>query len=200
MDDALPRELRARIGLATSLESQLNQLIRVTTLICTAFASGHVLYTFGNGGSAAAAQHFATELIGHYDLDRRPLPALALGADSSATTCIANDYDFADVFSRQAQALVQPGDIVAAFSTSGESPNVVRGLRTAQARGATTILFAGRNPGAAAAYADEHLLAQADRTPIIQETHLMMLHIISGRIDEWAAFGSSDSHQTAQQS
>src|SRR3954451_19896407 len=97
-------------------------------LLCAAFAAGGVVYTFGNGGSAADAQHLAGELIGHYKRDRRPLAAVALTTDAPVTTCVANDYDFDDVFSRQVAALARSGDVVIAFSTSGRSANVVKAL------------------------------------------------------------------------
>lgn len=155
--------------------------------MCDHFARGGIVYTFGNGGSAADAQHFTGELIGHYKRDRRPLPAVTLTTDPSTMTCIANDYSYDDVFSRQVEALARPGDLVVAFTTSGRSPNVVAGLATARARGATTVLFGGADGGPARAHADRALLVPSRHTPRIQEMHTLMLHVISEMVDAWAA-------------
>lgn len=159
----------------------------VAELLCSAFGGGGRLYTFGNGGSAADAQHFTGELIGHYRRDRRPLPAVTLSTDPTAMTCIANDYAFEDVFSRQLEALVRPGDVVAAFSTSGRSQNIVAGLKAAQAAGGTTVLFGGGDGGPARDWADHLLLSPSTLTPRIQEAHTLMLHLISDYADAWAA-------------
>jgi D-sedoheptulose 7-phosphate isomerase len=102
-------------------------------------------------------------------------------------TCIANDYGYADVFARQISALARPGDVVAAFTTTGRSPNVVAGLEAARAAGAVTVLFGGRSGGPASAYADHVLLAPSEETPRIQEMHTLMLHMISEHVDSWAA-------------
>jgi D-sedoheptulose 7-phosphate isomerase len=152
-----------------------------------AFTDDGTLWTFGNGGSAADAQHLTGELIGRYRLDRRPLPAVTLTSDPTTITCIANDYGFDDVFSRQVQALARPRDVVAAFTTSGRSPNVVTGLSSARARGATTVLFTGGEGGPALEFADHALIVPSSTTPRIQELHTFLLHVISERIDEWAA-------------
>ncbi|GAB2986456.1 D-sedoheptulose-7-phosphate isomerase [Actinotalea caeni] len=150
------------------------------------FEGGGTLWTFGNGGSAADAQHLTGELIGHYRRDRRPLPAVTLTTDATVTSCIANDYAWDEVFARQLRALARPTDVVAAFSTSGRSPNVVAGLRAARANGATTVLFGGADGGPAAGYADLALVVPSDRTPRIQEVHTFLLHAISEMLDAWA--------------
>lgn len=172
---------------ASSLVELLPSVIQVAELLCATFARGGVLYTFGNGGSAADAQHLTGELIGHYKRDRRPLAAVTLTGDAAVMTCIANDYSFADVFTRQVQALVRPGDVVAAFSTSGRSANVVTALAAARDRGATTVLFSGASGGLAAQHADICLAAPATQTARIQEMHTLMLHLISEHVDAWAA-------------
>lgn len=152
-----------------------------------AFTSGGILYTFGNGGSAADAQHFTGELIGHYKRDRQPLPAVTLSTDPTTMTCIANDFAFEEVFSRQVQALVREGDVVAAFTTTGRSANVVAALRTAREKGATTVLFGGGSGGPCLAYADFALLPPSEVTARVQETHTLLLHLISEELDCWAA-------------
>jgi D-sedoheptulose 7-phosphate isomerase len=158
----------------------------VTERLCAAFEAGGRLYTFGNGGSAADAQHLAAELIGHYKADRRPLPAVALTVDPSVITCIANDYAYEDVFARQVEALAGPADVVAGFSTGGTSENVIRGLAAGRRAGATTVLFGGRGGGPAAAHADHALIVPSGTTARIQEMHVLLLHVLSEGVDEWA--------------
>lgn len=170
-----------------AMDGLLDELQRATDAVRVAFAGGGRLYSFGNGGSAADAQHLAGELIGRYRRERRPLPAVALSVDPSVVTCIANDYDFADVFARQVEALAGQGDVVVGFSTGGTSPNVVRGLATARAAGATTILFSGGDGGPARAEADIALVVPSSTTARVQEMHLLMLHLLSDAIDAWAA-------------
>src|SRR3954451_23956200 len=120
---------------------------RVAQAIIAAFGNDGRVYTFGNGGSSADAAHFAEELLGRYKRERRPLAAQSLSIDASALTCIANDYSYDEVFERQGRGFVRKGDVVVGFSTSGRSPNVVRGLAAARELGATTILFTGENGG-----------------------------------------------------
>lgn len=171
---------------AAAVHAMLPDVRRVGELLIEAYSGAGILYTFGNGGSAADAQHFTGEIIGHYKRDRRPLPAVTLSTDSTTMTCIANDYDYADVFSRQVQALARPGDVVAAFTTSGKSPNIVSALAAAQANGATTVLFGGGDGGPAKTHADHALIVPSTTTPRIQEMHTFMLHVISEMIDAWA--------------
>ena len=151
------------------------------------FTAGGRAYTMGNGGSAADAQHLTGELIGHYRRDRRPLPVVTLSTDTTVLTCIANDYDFSETFSRQIEALARPEDVVIAFTTSGNSANVVNALRAARDAGATTVLFGGGSGGLALEYADHSLLAPSTETARIQEVHTLMLHLISEELDAWAA-------------
>jgi D-sedoheptulose 7-phosphate isomerase len=165
--------------------------------VCARLDRGGVLYSFGNGGSAADAQHLAGELIGRYCRERRALPAVALSTDPTVTTCIGNDYAFDEVFSRQVTALAGPGDIVAAFTTSGRSPNVVAGLRAARAAGALTVLFTGHGDGdggPAARYADHVFAVDSTRTARVQEAHVLLLHLLSEHIDRWAAAPDRTGH------
>jgi D-sedoheptulose 7-phosphate isomerase len=174
-------------AVAEAAEALLPDVRRVGETLIAAFAGSGVLYTFGNGGSAADAQHFTGEIIGHYKRDRRPLPAVTLSTDTTTMTCIANDYAYDEIFSRQVQALARPGDVVAAFTTSGRSPNIVAALAAARAKGATTVLFGGGDGGPAHEHADLALIAPSPTTPRIQELHTFMLHAISEMIDAWAA-------------
>ena len=183
----LTEHLSAHLITAQHLTAILPEVLDVALLLCDRFAAGGHLYCFGNGGSAADAQHLTGELIGHYKRDRRALPAVTLTTDPTVMTCIANDFDYADVFARQVTALARPGDVVVAFTTSGRSANVVSGLRAGQRAGATTVLFGGNGGGPSLAYADHALLASSDQTPRIQEMHGLMLHLISEYVDAWAA-------------
>lgn len=149
------------------------------------FAAGGRLYTFGNGGSAADAQHLVAELVGRYQRERRPLPAVSLTTDPSVVTCISNDYDATQVFARQVSALAGPGDMVLAFSTSGSSPNVVTGLRAAGECGAMTVLLTGER--GKPDMADQVICVPAGSTARIQEMHLLILHLVSEWVDIWAA-------------
>jgi D-sedoheptulose 7-phosphate isomerase len=180
-------QLADHISVATRLAEMTGEVRAVGELLCETFARGGIVYTFGNGGSAADAQHLSGELIGHYKRDRRPLPSVTLTTDATVMTCIANDYSYDDVFSRQVTALARPGDVVIGFTTSGRSPNVVAALSAARVNGATTVLFGGGDGGPARGHADRILLAPSTETPRIQEMHTLMLHVISEMVDAWAA-------------
>jgi D-sedoheptulose 7-phosphate isomerase len=187
MTDRMSEQVEDHVAVGRAVQALLPAVRAVAEALCAAFAAGGRLYTFGNGGSAADAQHFTGELIGHYQRDRRPLPAVTLSTDPTVLTCIANDYSFEDIFARQVEALACPGDVVAAFSTSGRSPNVVAGLKAARGAGAVTVLFGGGDGGPAKQFADHLLLSPSSRTPRIQEAHTLMLHMISEHVDVWAA-------------
>lgn len=187
MSDWLDAQLDAHIRAATAAEPLLAEVRAVGEMLIDAFTGGGTLYTLGNGGSAADAQHLTGELIGHYKRDRRPLPAVTLTTDATVSTCIANDYAFEEVFSRQIEALARPGDVVAAFTTSGRSANVINALTAARANGATTLLFAGGDGGPSLPLADHALLAPSTETPRIQELHTFLLHALSEILDAWAA-------------
>ena len=185
--DVMSAELDDHVRVAQATHALLPAARAVGALLCAAYDQGGVLYTFGNGGSASDAQHLTGEMIGRYKRERRPLPAVTLSTDPTVLTCVANDYTYADVFSRQLQALVRPGDVVAGFTTSGRSPNVVEGLRAARLAGATTVLFAGGTGGPAAAHAHHTLLVPSTVTARIQEMHTFLLHAVSEQVDAWAA-------------
>jgi D-sedoheptulose 7-phosphate isomerase len=155
--------------------------------VIDSYRSGGRVFTFGNGGSAADAQHLAAELVGRFVRERRPLAATALTVDPSVLTCIGNDYSFEELYARQVDALVASGDVVIGFTTSGRSPNVVRGLEAARRRGATTILFGGGDGAPAAAHADHALLVPSSSTARVQEMHLLLMHLLIDKVDAWAA-------------
>ncbi|HOW28061.1 MAG TPA: D-sedoheptulose 7-phosphate isomerase [Elusimicrobiota bacterium] len=149
-----------------------------------ALRNGNKIVCFGNGGSAADAQHLAAELLGRFEKERRSLPALALTTNSSTLTSIANDYDYKEVFSRPVCGLVRAGDVVIAISTSGNSPNVLEGIRAAKNIGAYVIGWTGRSGGKMKDLADLCLCVPSDRTPRIQEGHEVILHILCGLVEE----------------
>ena len=152
-------------------------IVRAATAIATAIIGGGKLLAFGNGGSAADAQHFVAELVGQYEGDRRALPAITLSADTSILTAVGNDYGFDRVFARQIEALGRPGDVALGISTSGDSPNVLRGLEAARARGMVTVALTGAG-GAAAGLAEIHIAVDESRTARVQEVHITVLHIL----------------------
>jgi D-sedoheptulose 7-phosphate isomerase len=184
---AATAELDRHLEVVDAARALLPALATVAEVMIAALGKGHRIWTFGNGGSAADAQHFAAELSGRYKRERRPLAAVALTTDPSVVTCIGNDYSFDDVFSRQVVGLAVRGDVVVGFTTSGESENVVRGLSAARDVGATSVLFAGGSGGRARAVSDHALIVPASETARIQEVHLLFLHLLSEQIDAWAA-------------
>ena len=141
------------------------------------------LFTFGNGGSAADAQHVASELVGRFLRERRSLPAVALTTDGSILTSVANDYSFERVFARQLEALGRSGDVALGISTSGTSPNVVAAFETARARGLRTIALTGRDGGAIGRLVDIHINVPSDSTPRVQEVHRTLLHVICDLVE-----------------
>jgi D-sedoheptulose 7-phosphate isomerase len=175
------------VALAGRIEELLPQADDVARRMIAAFEAGGRVYTFGNGGSAADAQHFAEELVGRYKRERRPLPAQSLAADSAALTCIANDYEYDEIFARQVRAFARGGDVVIGFTTSGRSANVVRGLVAARDAGATTVLFGGGDGLPAAEHADYALVVPSGATARVQEMHVLLLHIVLEHVDEWVA-------------
>lgn len=179
-------QLNAHRQAAQDFEDVLPAVLAAAEALRASFAAGGFLYTFGNGGSAADAQHLSGEMIGRYKRERRPLPAVTLTTDATVVSCVANDYSYDEAFSRQVQALARPGDVVAGFSTSGRSPSVVAGLRAGREAGATTILFGGVQAGPAGEWADHLLLSPANATARVQEMHTLMLHLISEYVDAWA--------------
>lgn len=187
MADTAGDALAEHLELAAGLTQLLPQAAEVGALLIATYRQGGRLFTCGNGGSAADAQHLAAELVGRYSRDRRPLAASALSVDPSVLTCIGNDYSFEEVFARQVRALVRAGDVLIAFSTSGRSDNVVRALAAAREQGAATVLFTGGDGGPAAEHADHALIVASAKTARIQELHLLLLHLVIEQVDEWAA-------------
>jgi len=162
------------------------EIARAGTALATAIKVGRKALACGNGGSAADSQHFAAELVGRFERERPGMPAIALTVDTSALTAIANDYDFNSVFSKQVEALGQPGDVLLAISTSGNSRNVIEAVKAAQAKGLVVIALTGRDGGALGRMlrpADFHLNVAHARTMRIQEVHLLAVHCLCEVVD-----------------
>jgi D-sedoheptulose 7-phosphate isomerase len=159
-------------------------IVAMVDTIVQSLRQGGTLYLCGNGGSAADAQHIAGEFVGRFRTARRALPAVALSTDTSVLTCIANDYDYESVFARQVEALVGPGDILWAFSTSGTSPNVLRAVEAARRQGARVLAFTGRANSRLQAMADLCFCAEAALTARSQELHQLAYHIICDLVEE----------------
>jgi D-sedoheptulose 7-phosphate isomerase len=161
------------------------ELEQAIDLVAGALRDGRKLLLFGNGGSAADAQHIAAEFIGRFMQERRGLPAIALTTDTSALTSIGNDYGFDDVFARQVQALGAPGDVALAISTSGRSPNVLRAVKAARDAGLKVVALTGGNGEPLAAAADIVLRVSASTLSArIQETHILIGHVICELVDQ----------------
>jgi len=162
----------------------LGDIIAFAEACRTAIASGHTVYLMGNGGSACDCQHFAAELVGRFQKERQAMASVALTTDTSILTALANDYGFDVIFSRQVEALVRTGDVVVGLSTSGNSPNIVKGLESARARGAVTVGMTGRTGGVMKALCDICICIPSDVTARIQEAHLLVEHLVCQRIEE----------------
>lgn len=174
-----------------TLERMRPALLNAGQLMAEALDSGYKILSCGNGGSSGDAQHFSSELINRFERDRAALPAIALTTESSTVTAISNDYGYDRVFSRSVEALGQPGDILLAISTSGNSGNVVRAMETAQMRDMPIVAFTGRDGGDMAGLLGPHdveLRAASERTARVQEVHLLFIHCLCDFIDE-ALFG-----------
>ena len=166
------------------LAAQADALARAIDVVATALSTDHKVLLFGNGGSAADAQHIAAELVGRFHGERKALPAIALTTDTSALTAIANDYGYEEVFARQVQALGRTGDVAIAISTSGKSPNVLRAVDTARASGLTTIGLTGGDGGTLAGRVDVSLCVSASTLSFrIQETHILIGHVLCELVD-----------------
>ena len=166
------------------VEKYLERIERLAKEIAQRLQKGGTVYLFGNGGSAADAQHIAAELIGRYRKERRPLAAVALTTDTSVLTALGNDYGFEEVFARQVEALAKPQDVVIGISTSGRSKNVYKGLLKAKEKGALTAAFLGGDGGIIEEIVDYPFVVPSFETPRIQECHITLGHTLCEIIEE----------------
>ena len=180
MDEIFHQSIEVKLDF---LKKNKTKLIDVVDVFVQAFKSGHKLLAFGNGGSACDTQHFVGEFVNRFMHDRPPLPALALTADMSILTSTANDYSYEDVFVRQLTALGQKGDIAFGITTSGNSENVVRALKKARDMGLVTVGLTGNDGGKVGKIVDHHINVGLGKTPRIQETHIVVCHLICEMTD-----------------
>jgi D-sedoheptulose 7-phosphate isomerase len=174
--------------IASCLKSLQSSADAASEAIITGLAAGGKVLAFGNGGSATQANHLVEELIGRFKETRRPLPAISLAGDAGVITCIANDFGYEALFERQVEGLAARGDVVVGITTSGRSPNVLRGFKAAKARGATTIALCGKH-GLRGEEADHVVSVPSEVGAYIQEVHLMLLHVWCIAVDAAIASG-----------
>ena len=172
------------ITLFSNSKPLIKSIIKSSKLISSSLKNKHKIVSFGNGGSAADAQHFAAEFVGRFQKERKSLPAIALTTDSSIITSLANDYSYDIVFSRQCESLVSKGDVILGISTSGNSKNVEEGIKTAKKRGAVTIGLLGGNGGTIKDVVDIPIVVESTNTARIQEVHRVIYHIICGIVEK----------------
>jgi len=185
MIESVRGDIRASIDVLTAmLEGLAEPAAQAAELLAAALRDGRRVYVCGDGGSAAQAQHFAAEMVGRFLVDRPALPCIALTTDTSVLTAIANDYDFEQVFERQAEALLAEGDVLVCLSTSGESANVLKAAIFARKRGTRVLGLAGRTGGKLKELSDVCLCVPADAAPRIQEGHLLLLHALSRCLEQ----------------
>ena len=171
-------ELAVTATLHLEMKNQVNAIQDIVNIIRSCYKKGNKLLLFGNGGSAADAQHVAAEFMGKFQKKRKPLEAISLTTDTSFITAVGNDFGFEHVFSRQCKAMVKRGDIILAFSTSGNSQNVINGAKMAKKQGGIVIGFTGKKGGKLKNYCDYILRVPSTTTPKIQEIHRTVTHII----------------------
>jgi len=181
--DLLEDSLRAKESFLSDTEA-VKKVAAAAEAIAGCYKNGGKVLVFGNGGSAADSQHLAAELVVRFEKERRALPAMALTTDTSVLTAAANDYDFREVFSRQVEAFAEGADIAVAISTSGNSPNVLEGVRAARRKGVPVIALTGKDGGSLAREADIAIVARVGNTARIQEIHVTVIHIICKIVED----------------
>jgi D-sedoheptulose 7-phosphate isomerase len=187
-DDILRKNIESSIEVHSRLlQACLPAMTVAADALIAAYRSGHKALFFGNGGSAADAQHLAAEFLGRYLLDRRPMPALALHANTSVVTAIANDQGYEHVFSRQLQALAVAGDVAVGISTSGNSKSVLEALTVARKMGVYTIGLTGASGGRMRELVDVLIAAPSSETPRIQECHILVGHALCDAVEQAVA-------------
>ncbi len=185
--DAIRKSIETKQRLADECIDDIIQMARIITI---ALKKGRKVVFFGNGGSAADAQHISAELVGKFKKARPPLRASALTTNTSILTAIGNDIGFDEIFSRQVQATLEPGDVAVGISTSGRSANVIKGVEEARRIGAKTIALTGSGGGLLGSLCDHRVIVPSDDTQRIQECHIMIGHIVCELIEETLADGS----------
>jgi len=188
ISEYIENSIRAKSEL---LNSHVHEIAQVAEVLIAACRDGKTIFWFGNGGSAADAQHLACELVSRFFLERKAMASIALTTNTSELTAIANDYSFNNIFTRQIEALVKSGDVVIGISTSGNSPNIIEGLRKAKQLGAITVTFTGRTGGKMRSEVDYLVTVPSDVTPHIQESHIMIGHVLCYLVEK-ELFGDNE--------
>jgi len=187
INNTIQAAFQASIETKQTSENVLGESIQLASVMLNqALLGGHKILVCGNGGSASDAQHFSSELLNRYDRDRPGLPAIALTTDSSTLTSIANDYDYDQIYSKQVAALGQPGDVLLAISTSGQSPNVIQAIQAANENEMQVIALSGKDGGAMSQVLDENsveIRVPSNVTARIQEVHILVIHILCELLD-----------------
>ncbi|MBI5198521.1 MAG: D-sedoheptulose 7-phosphate isomerase [Nitrospirae bacterium] len=185
IEELVREEIRESIDIKKMiLDRLIPDIVRAVELIINSFKSNKKVLLFGNGGSAADAQHIAAEFVGRFKLERKALPAIALSTNSSIVTALGNDYDFDAIFSRQVEAWAKEGDLVIGITTSGNSPNVLRAINKAKEMEAVTIGLTGENGGKLNDLVDICIKVPSSNTPRIQEAHITIGHIICSLVEK----------------
>ena len=177
LEKVIRLRIESSIDIRQKLLDQVPLLAQVAMVLIEAYQQGKKILLFGNGGSAADAQHIAAELVGKYYINRKPLPAEALTVNTSVLTAIGNDYAFEQIFARQVEALGNPGDVAIGISTSGNSPNVIEGVRAARRKGMVTVGLTGDDGGQLKDEVDYCICVPSKDTPRVQEAHILIGHI-----------------------
>lgn len=183
-NDLIHTSIESSAATILALKDQVDSIATVCETVVGALKSGHKILTAGNGGSAAEAMHMTEELIGRYRSDRVSLPAVSLVADSTALTCIGNDYGYDAVFSRQVEGLGCSGDVLIIFSTSGKGAVLLNAVNAARARDVICIGFLGRDGGPLAAHCDHSVIVPGTATERIQEAHQLLLHLVLDAVED----------------
>ena len=182
--DRLTKGIHDSSQVMASLAAKVDQLAAICDAVIESLRNGGKVLTAGNGGSAAEALHLTEELLGRFKTNRMPLASMALAADCTTLTCIANDFGFESIFSRQVEALGKPGDVLILFSTSGNSKNLIAAMEAARAKGVKTICLLGRDGGAMANRSDHEIIVETTATERIQEAHQVLMHLILDAVEE----------------
>ena len=198
MIEAIQARMRESAAMCERLAAESADAVAgAADLVIAALRAGRTIYVCGDGGSAAQAQHVAGELVGRFLLDRPALPCVALTTDTSVLTAVGNDYSFEQVFERQVEALVREGDVLLALSTSGASTNVLKAASLARKRAARVVGLTGAGGGKLKELCDACVAVPADSSPLVQEAHLVVLHILCGLVEQ-ALFARGDDSQAPE--
>jgi D-sedoheptulose 7-phosphate isomerase len=184
MKDIIKNTIEKSAETILSCNNIIPEIEKSIEIIVDSIAKGNKIILFGNGGSAADAQHIAAELIGRFNIERKSYPAIALTTDSSILTSLSNDYSFDIVFSRQCESIVSKGDVSIGISTSGKSKNILKGLKISKEKGAATIALLGNNGGIIKENVDIALVIDSSSTARIQEAHRTIYHIICEEVEK----------------